>query len=261
MEVRVTGINVYPVKGLRGITVKECLLSPTGLAFDRQCMVVDDDNNFISQREVPEMCLLRAGIKEDQLVIHSAFDSVGISVTQSGQATTVKVWDDFVAAIDMGDAAANWLSRHLKRPCRLVRMAHSEARIQQKGDLTYPVSFTDACPILLVNEASLSALNQKLPEPIVMERFRANIEISGLKALEEEQLTRFSIGAIPFQYIKPCGRCQVITIDPDSGLKSPEPLTALAEFNRAGNSVRFGIYVKSLQASGRISIGNRLVQA
>lgn len=260
-EIRVTDIYIYPVKGLSGFSVKEWNLSPTGLAFDRQWMVVDEEGTFMSQREIPEMCLLHTSLFHDHLVIKKDADELGVLLLQSGQQTMVKVWDDFVDAIDMGEDAASWLSRHLKRICRLVRIAHSEARMQQKGDLTYPVSFTDACPVLLVNETSLSALNKLLQESIAMNRFRANIYVSGLTSLEEEQLSLFSIGGNPFQYIKPCGRCQVITIDPNSGIKSPEPLTALANFNKVGNSVRFGVYVKSLVASGLISVGDLLVRA
>ena len=47
------------------------------------------------------------------------------------------------------------------------------------------VPFSDFAGYLVTIDASLDALNSVLPKPISMERFRANIIISGPKAFEE----------------------------------------------------------------------------
>ena len=46
-------------------------------------------------------------------------------------------------------------------------------------------AFGDFAPYLICSEASLDALNEELPSPVTMERFRANIVINGLEAWEE----------------------------------------------------------------------------
>ena len=47
------------------------------------------------------------------------------------------------------------------------------------------VPFSDFAGYLVTIDASLDALNSELPKPISMERFRANIIISGPKAFDE----------------------------------------------------------------------------
>ena len=47
------------------------------------------------------------------------------------------------------------------------------------------VSFGEFAPYLITNEASLDALNEELPMPVSMTRFRPNIVVRGLKAWEE----------------------------------------------------------------------------
>ncbi|MBC7490711.1 MAG: MOSC domain-containing protein [Glaciimonas sp.] len=56
--------------------------------------------------------------------------------------------------------------------------------------------FTDAYPILLISQASLEDFNQKLlvqgRNAIPMDRFRPNIVIDGIEALEENFVKTFS---------------------------------------------------------------------
>ena len=51
--------------------------------------------------------------------------------------------------------------------------------------LFYEVSFGDFAPYLIANEASLAAVNEELPSPVTMERFRPNVVVSGLAGFEE----------------------------------------------------------------------------
>jgi len=53
-----TGINVYPIKSAKGTSLSRGVVTPTGLAHDREWMVVDDTGNFVSQRELPRLCLI-----------------------------------------------------------------------------------------------------------------------------------------------------------------------------------------------------------
>ena len=52
----------------------------------------------------------------------------------------------------------------------------------------FQASFGDFAPYLITVDESLDALNEELPFPITMTRFRPNIVVSGLKAFEEVHL-------------------------------------------------------------------------
>lgn len=58
LDLRVTALTVYPVKGLRGIPVQSRILGPMGLDGDRRWMVVDAEGTFLSQRSHPAMALV-----------------------------------------------------------------------------------------------------------------------------------------------------------------------------------------------------------
>ena len=47
------------------------------------------------------------------------------------------------------------------------------------------MSFGDFAPYMIASEASLAAVNEELPSPVTMERFRPNVVVSGLAGFEE----------------------------------------------------------------------------
>ena len=114
---------VYPVKSCAGVEVPEALLTETGLEFDRAWMVVDEAGEFVTQRELPRMALIRPQLKQFEMVLrapgmlalHIAYDRVEAPVQ-------VKVWKDSVAAYDMGDVAAQWFSDFLSEPGKPRRL-------------------------------------------------------------------------------------------------------------------------------------------
>jgi uncharacterized protein YcbX len=93
--------------------------------------------------------------------------------------------------------------------------------------------FTDAYPLLIVNEASLDALNATLQVPIPMNRFRPNLVVRSARAWDEDRWTKLRVGGVPFDGVKPCARCVAITTDQLTGDKpqGSEPLSRLAELN------------------------------
>ena len=56
---RIARLFVYPVKSCAGVEVTEAVLTETGLDLDRAWMVVDDEGEFVTQRELPRMALVR----------------------------------------------------------------------------------------------------------------------------------------------------------------------------------------------------------
>jgi MOSC domain-containing protein len=241
---RVDGLYFYPVKSCRGTSLDVAEVGPRGIVADRQWMIVDENGEFITQREVPRMALVSPRLTGDVLEISATgMPPLTISPAAGRQRTNVTVWRDRCAAIDEGAAAAEWLSTFLEVPCRLVRIPDDERR---RADPEYAgpndeVGFADGFAFLLTSRASLDDLNRRLSVPLPMNRFRPNIVLDGTDAFEEDRWTRIRIDDITFVVAKPCARCVTTTTDQDTAERSHEPLRTLATFRHvAGRGVMFG---------------------
>lgn len=66
------------------------------------------------------------------------------------------------------------------------------------------------------------------------------------------------LGETLFHVIKPCARCLLTTINPQTGRRDGlEPLRTLAAYRRQGDKVMFGQYLIPA-ASGTVSVGMRV---
>ncbi|MGY4827910.1 MOSC domain-containing protein [Sphaerotilaceae bacterium SBD11-9] len=252
VRVQLTGLHLYPVKSCAGVSLNEALLIETGLEFDRAWMVVDADGGFVTQRELPRMALIQPTLKHTEVVLrapgmlalHLAIDAVEGPVR-------VKVWNDEVAAYDMGDLAAQWFTDFLGRPLRLVRFDPEQKRLSNKkwtGDIDAENAFSDGYPVLVISEASLAELNGKLKAPVTMARFRPNLVLSGLDAHGEDHLDeiRFDTpeGPVRLKLVKPCPRCPIPNIDPLTGEPGHEPGDTLSTYRadpRVDGAITFGM--------------------
>jgi uncharacterized protein YcbX len=176
---RISELHVFPIKGAAGVALTRTTLDAFGMADDRRWMIVDDRGVFVSQREYPELALLRVQLQPDELVIRSTRAGEARLPRQGGPGPTVRVrvWGDTVDAIDAGDVAAHTISAHLGSSVRLVHMPDSSVRgvDPDYGRASDRVSFADAFPLLLICQESLNTLNARLAEAIPMLRFRPNV--------------------------------------------------------------------------------------
>ncbi len=261
---------VYPVKSCAGVEVQEALLIETGLEFDRAWMVVDTQGEFVSQRELPRMALIQPQLKHFEMVLRApGMLALHIALDKVEQPTTVKVWNDTVKAYDMGDVAAQWFSDFLGQKLRLARFDPEQQRLSNKkwtGDVDAQNQFADGFPILVVSEASVTELNDKLVAaghtPVTVERFRANIVLAGLDAQDEDRLDVMHIstpeGNVQLQGVKPCPRCPIPNIDPLTAVSSPIVGDMLQTYRRnavVDGAVTFGtnaIILKGLEHGLRV---------
>ncbi len=243
MSLALAALFVYPVKSLAGGPVSRARVEDRGLRHDRRFMVVDADGRFVTQRERPAMATSTARVEGEALWLEregAAPASVPIEV--EGPSREVRVWGDRCRAVDAGDEAAGWLSEALRQPVRLVRMPRRTRRPAdpghaREGDV---VSFADGFPFLLATEASLEAVNARLDAPVDMRRFRPNLVVRGGAAFAEDAWRGLRIGDVRFEVRKPCSRCAIVDVDPDSGERAGGVLAALATFRERGNAVFFG---------------------
>jgi uncharacterized protein len=253
---RVARLFVYPVKSCAGVELREALLTETGLDLDRAWMVVDDTGDFVSQRELPRMALIRPQLKLSEVVLRApGMLALHLAIDTVEEAVRVRVWDDEVPAYDMGAVAAQWFSDFLGRKLRLVRFDPDFRRLSNK-DWTQGAEalnqFSDGYPLLLASTASLELLNQKLSAQgnaaVGIERFRPNIVLEGLHAHDEDRLDVLRIdaqeGEVRLRPVKPCSRCPIPNIDPATAQSDPVITDTLQGYrcnDRLGGAVTFGM--------------------
>ncbi|MDJ0806623.1 MAG: MOSC domain-containing protein [Gammaproteobacteria bacterium] len=257
-DIKLSGLFIYPVKSLPGISLQDSVVDSFGLTFDRRWMLVDADGLFLSQRQLPRMALIDQQIHNAELVLQAAGqDALSLPLRPSGGAETrVKVWDHTCVAWDCGAEAMAWFSGFLERPCRLVYMPDDHFRPvdQTFAEAQDQTAFSDGFPLLLISEGSLTDLNRRLTEPITMGRFRPNLVVTGCAPYAEDTWSRIKIGTLGLRLIKPCSRCVITTIDPTTGDKGMEPLKTLSSYRRKGNKVYFGQNLNH-DGQGHLSLG------
>jgi uncharacterized protein YcbX len=234
---------IYPVKGCRGSSLVHARLGWTGLAGDREFMVVDADGRFLSQRTHPRLALVAPRLEDDRLVLTApGLADLEVSPDALEPRTPVTVWRDTVEAVSAGARARTWLEAWLGVPCDLVRMAPGACRPvdPRYADPDDEVSFADGFPVLLISQGSLDELNRRLEEPLQMDRFRPNLVVDGCPPFAEDEWSAIEAGDVRLRVAKPCARCIVTTIDQTTGVRGREPLVTLARFRSRDDKLLFG---------------------
>lgn len=256
LDIRLSSVHVHPVKSCAGVAVDEALLIETGLEFDRAWMLVDADGEFVSQRELPRMALVQPALRQldmllrapGMLALHIAYDRVEAPVR-------VRVWNDEVAAFDMGDLAAQWFTDFLGRRLRMVRFDPEQKRLSSKrwtGDIDAENTFSDGYPLLVASTASLDELNRRLAAAghaaVGMNRFRPNLVLDGLDAHGEDHLDEITFdtaeGLVRLKLVKPCARCPIPDVDPataETGHVVTDTLAAYRADARLDGALTFGM--------------------
>ena len=254
-------IYIYPIKSLTGISVQSALAEEMGFENDRRWMLIDADNQMITQREHRIMSQFYPQISDGKISIIFQDQKHEFSINEHLEnVIKVNVWDDKSEVVEVNHAASKWFSQHLGFECKLVKIIKIGSRKHESSRLkeTFNVSLADGYPYLLIGSKSLDFLNDKLDEKITIKRFRPNIVISSQNEHEEDGFNTFKIGEVQFKNIKPCGRCIMVNNDPENGRLKKEPLKTLSKYRNVDNSVLFGTNLVSLNA-GNIKVGDALV--
>jgi uncharacterized protein YcbX len=279
-----SGLFLYPVKSFRGCAVTAADVDALGLVGDRRFLVVDENGAHLTQRPLPRMALISTELTSTALRLRA--DGVGeISVPLRALAPatlrTVSIWRSHgLLAEDCGRDVSAWLSAFLGVTCHLVRIGEKFRRpvldrpAFAATAATAPVddgrlvsadlfNFADGYPFLVVSEASLAHLNDRLvalgEEPVPMDRFRPTLVVSGCPAFAEDTWSRLRIGAITFRSGGPCARCIVTTTDQFSGERGHEPLRTLATYRRDPadpSRINFALNLTHETKSGTLRVGD-----
>ena len=256
-KILVSNLSIYPVKSCREVKQNSTLIEKFGLKNDRRWMVVDENGVMLTQRKIAKMCLIQPELKKNGLTLSTeSMDNLYVETPSSSKKCNVKVWADHCQAFDAGDDAASWLSHVLSTKCRLVYFPDNEFRqvdldYANEGDKT---AFSDGFPLLLISQASLDDLNQRLSIPIKMNRFRPNIIVEGCEPFAEDSWKKIRIGEVTYRIVKPCSRCVIPNINIETAEREDEPTKTLNRYRKRENKIFFGQNVIANE-TGLIDVG------
>ena len=123
--------------------------------------------------------------------------------------------------------------------CTLARSPHSH-----RSTDGIPIKLSNESPFLMITSESIAQICQWIKEDQraeiefekVASAFRANFIIShqqsGEEGFYEDHMTKLRIGQHQFTIIGPCRRCEMIALDPLTGIKTPQVMTAVAKHRR-----------------------------
>ncbi|XP_058080205.1 molybdenum cofactor sulfurase isoform X3 [Magnolia sinica] len=266
-------ITIYPIKSCAGFSVDSWPLSSNGLQHDREWLLKSPSGEILTQKKVPEMCLIRTFIdlSRGTLFVESprCKEKLKVPLEQTscyrkeemqlyGQRYEVQGYDSDVNL---------WFTEAIARPCTLMRCFGSEHTccmntsgiVGMCRDVQSKLNFVNEAQFLLVSEESISDLNKKLSKnpqnrspghqlPIHIDsmRFRPNLVISGAEPYAEDNWRNLTIGKACFTSLGGCNRCQMINLNPQTGQvqKLKEPLATLASYRRVQGKIFFGILLK-----------------
>ena len=226
-----TQINVYPIKSLGGIALSHAYVGETGLAFDRQLMLVDKSGKFVTARKWPHLLGFQPLLNDDGWIVISPEGArLSIRKSQFEQIVDVNIWRHDMQASCADETINQWFSDALAQDVRLVSISNESVRFVENS--SQALSFSDGYPLLIIGENSLKDLNQRASEPSLMAQFRTNLVFDDAPAFIEDTWQRVRIGSVEFEFVKPCERCVMTTVNmTDYSLRrSREPLATLKTF-------------------------------
>lgn len=261
----------YPIKSCAGIQLSSATLTGAGLMheqiYDREWMLVDDEGNFLTQREYPKMALITPRLRSETMELRAPGMlrleiNLDLPDPETAPTRTVKLWQHTFAAYDGDSVTRQWFSQYLGVSCQLVRFhpdAHHAVNPARTGGRDIGTLFSDGYPLLLIGQASLDDLNRRLMAQgraaLPMDRFRPNLVIAGSEAHDEDHAARLTAGGAAISPVKPCPRCPIPSIDQQSGLPGPDPLDVLRTY-RAGvggiSGIGFGMNCIVTQGEGEV---------
>ena len=256
-----TGIYIYPVKSLRGVSVSEAKLEHGRVVGDRDWLLVDARGDFMHMRDYPQMARISAAITaagiEVQMDGMPRLDIRRPTFDAGTRVEHVPLWRRSAAVTRVARDADDWFSRALGVECRLMAFVPHASGLNVPSYETNS-SLQDATPFHLTTEESLADLNARMAAPIPMNRFRPNLVVRGGAPYAEDQWRTLTVGDTTLRWIKPCTRCVATTTDHETGERpSREPLYTLARYRRWGNEVIFGHYLVADSWGVRLRVGDR----
>lgn len=242
--ITVSELHIYPVKSLKGLSLKTLEITPFGPHMDRRFMLIDSEKRFITQRKYHQLALVKTALNKKSLTIEIPKQApIDVPFNYKGDFVDVVVWNDTCRAIDQGDEVAKKFTEFLDMDVRLVYMPDETFRPVNPKYALHPserVGFADAVPFLITTESTLEDLEKRAGMKLLMNRFRPNIVLRGASPYAEDNWQALKIGEVLFRIAKPCTRCVTTCVNQETGEKGVEPLQTLATYRKTERGIIFG---------------------
>lgn len=231
----ISALYQYPIKSCAGLSLATMDFDALGPVGDRRFMLIDSKGKFVSQRTVANMALIEAHFDGQQLKLScpSQADLI-LNPAQHQHFRPATVWGDEVNVLDMGDEAATYLTAFLHTSVRLVYFANASQRLVDTdyASAQQQVAFADGFPLLVCNLASIEAIYPEQDSAEFIRRFRPNIVIAGAQAFVEDHWAQLKIGDQILDLVKPCSRCVMPAINPQTAARELDVIRRLAKQRR-----------------------------
>ncbi|MDA3040564.1 MAG: MOSC N-terminal beta barrel domain-containing protein [Actinomycetota bacterium] len=232
------GLHLHPIKSCHRVEVDRAVIGAHGLEGDRVWQVIGAEGTPLTQRQHAVLAAVQPEALQGGLRVSAPgkgfVDVAPPSVEQSVVAAKT-LFGVAVEARDAGAEVAAWFTDLLGEPARLVGVLPQNWR-PLPGDFDVwkqPMSFADACPVLVAGTASLEWLQQRATEPFGMERFRPNLIVDTDHAWAEDTWRAFRVGGAELVQHLPWPRCAVPQIDQDpqglDPIRGSEPAKVLRQ--------------------------------
>lgn len=197
---KVSNLYIYPIKSFKGIPVEIAVIEKHGLQngtlIDRQFLVVDEKNRFITGRQYSKLVTINADFDGQVLTLNGpGMSTIQTPIQGSGDLIETEVFGMKCQGVDLGVDVGAWIAEFLGKSHLKFKLIYhpyesrnSSRQLQPLDDVLKPLTKEDDVPLfadgygfLLVNEESVQELNRHLTTfQVEHRRFRPNIVVKGI---------------------------------------------------------------------------------
>ncbi|MBC7750378.1 MAG: MOSC domain-containing protein [Candidatus Saccharibacteria bacterium] len=231
----IASLHHYPLKSAQGISLTQAQMNPQGLELDRRWVLIGDTGNFLSQRTCAAMGAIHVMAYQQELTI-TLHGQTYIAIANPEHLIAPTVWGDIVNDCFAVQPEINtWLSHELGISVRLVYCPDNAIRRvdEHYAGQGHRTAFSDGFPLLVISQSSLDELARLWGAPIDYRRFRPNLIVGGAcEPFAEDSWRSIRIDNAVFDLVKPCSRCVIPSLDPDTQQQTDGFLRFLAQHRR-----------------------------
>ncbi|MEO1056188.1 MAG: MOSC N-terminal beta barrel domain-containing protein [Actinomycetota bacterium] len=241
-----TAIHIHPVKSCRAVALEQVQVTRRGLDGDRLFQVVDADGRPVTQRQQRQLATVTATPISGGLQLEArGYDRIDVATPTVNNTAADSLLGAAVEAGDAGDVAAQWFTKLLGIPVRLVAITDASVNRIPLPDGDMELGWADAASVLIANQASQRWLVERSSEPFGMDRFRPNLTIDAEPWIEDTWRD-VSIGPARFGLGLAWPRCAIPQIDQLDGSRHREPAKVLRAHRWCADASNAPATVRSL---------------
>jgi uncharacterized protein YcbX len=249
--IRVTRLQVAPVKALAVVSRSSVYLEKEGVAEDRRLFLMREDGSVVTQRAFPGLTrvrpeldmadgpgVLKVGLPDGR--------SASSELTITGEVVRTRLFGRVLVGTVVSGPVADALSDHVGERLRLV-LTHG------------PGMGWDEAPVSVVSRASIADVCAGAPASTSNSvRFRMLVEVDGVTAYEEDSWVgnHVAIGQCLVNVTNALQRCIVINGNPETGIKDWDGVKALVQ-RRGRANVTVGVIGEVLEP-GAVQVGDHV---